>query len=147
MFPFGSQTMSNGQSLSYLTDEEAVYQLAFNIQWHYALNITDESDSAKYLSLKTLWTFRQLITENGLETPIFNETTDKLSQVFQVDTNNQRIDSVHIKSNMRRLGRISIFTTCIHKFLVNLKADSDGQKVELKKPKEIPSDSLQKPSI
>ena len=48
-----------------LTDEEAVYQLAFNIQWHYALNITEESDSAKYLSLKTLWTFRQLIAENG----------------------------------------------------------------------------------
>lgn len=208
-----------------LTDEEAVYQLAFNIQWHYALNITEESDSAKYLSLKTLWTFRQLIAENGLETPIFNEITDKLSQVFQVDADNQRIDSVHIKSNMRRLGRISIFTTCIHKFLVNLKrghaghfvdisedvigkyisekalscfsmvkpsesaktlsdvsadlydlieqfkgcpnvksmysykqlervlkeqcnlrTDSDGQKVELKKPKEIPSDSLQNPS-
>jgi hypothetical protein len=85
------------------------------------LNITEESDSAKYLSLKTLWSFRQLIAENGLGTPIFNEITDKLSQVFQVDTDNQRIDSVHIKSNMRRLGRISIFTTCIHKFLVNLK--------------------------
>ncbi|MBT4507909.1 transposase, partial [Desulfobacula sp.] len=55
-----------------LTDKEAVYQLAFNIQWHYALNITEESDSAKYLSLKTLWTFRQIMSENGLETSIFN---------------------------------------------------------------------------
>ena len=35
-----------------LTDEETVNQLAFNIQWHYALNITEESDSAKYISEK-----------------------------------------------------------------------------------------------
>jgi hypothetical protein len=31
------------------------------------------------------------------------------------------MDSTHIKSNMRRLGRICLFTECIHKFLVNLK--------------------------
>ncbi len=95
------------------------------------MNITDESDSAKYLSLKTLWTFKQLITENGLETPIFNEITDKLSRVFQVGTDNQRIDSVHIKSNMRRLGRISILTTCIHKFLVNLKRGNAAHFAEI----------------
>ena len=32
-----------------LTDEETVQQFAFSIQWHYALNITEESDSAKYI--------------------------------------------------------------------------------------------------
>ncbi len=37
-----------------MTDAEAVGQLAFNIQWQYALNIFEESDSAKYMSLKTL---------------------------------------------------------------------------------------------
>jgi len=37
-----------------LTDQEAIYQFAYNIQWHYALNVTEESDSAKYLSAKTL---------------------------------------------------------------------------------------------
>jgi len=41
--------------------------------------------------------------------------------VFKVDTNKQRLDSVHIKSNMRRLGRIGILGRCLHKFLVNLK--------------------------
>lgn len=30
-----------------LDDQETIHQLAFNIQWHYALNITEESDSAK----------------------------------------------------------------------------------------------------
>lgn len=104
-----------------LTDEEAVAQLSFNIQWHYALNLTEESDASKYLSLKTLWTFRQIMIENELDVALFNATTDKLAKVFQVNTDNQRIDSVHIKSNMRRLGRISIFSTSINKFLVNLK--------------------------
>lgn len=104
-----------------LTDQEAIYQFAYNIQWHYALNITEESDSAKYLSAKTLWSNRQMIAENGLEAVILDVITGKLANVFKTDTSVQRIDSVHIKSNMRRLGRICIFTESIHKFLVNLK--------------------------
>jgi hypothetical protein len=104
-----------------LTDEETVSQLAFNIEWHYALNITDESDSAKYICPKTLWNMRSIVVENGLDAMVFDRTTDKLAKVFKVDTDNQRIDSVHIKSNMRRLGRIGIFASSISKFLVNLK--------------------------
>ena len=104
-----------------LTDEETVNQVAFNTQWHYALNITEESDSAKYLCPKTLWNMRSIVVDNGLDAVIFDHTTDKLAKVFKVNTDNQRIDSVHIKSNMRRLGRIGIFTSSINKFLVNLK--------------------------
>ncbi len=109
------------QQTNDLTDEESVNQLAFNIQWHYALNITEESDTAKYISLKTLWNARHLVVENDLSKTIFDAVTDKLGKVFKVNTDIQRIDSVHIKSNMRRLGRICIFTETIHKFLVNLK--------------------------
>jgi hypothetical protein len=35
------------------------------------------------------------------------QVTEKLARVFQVDPSKQRLDSVHIKSNMRRLGRLS----------------------------------------
>lgn len=104
-----------------LTDEETVNQLAFSIQWHYALNITEESDSAKYMCPKTLWNMRDIVAEKELYNLLFEAITGKLAQVFNVDTDKQRIDSVHIKSNMRRLGRISIFATTIRKFLVNLK--------------------------
>lgn len=109
-----------------LTDEEAVQQYSFNIQWHYALNITEESDSAKYISLKTLWSTRNIVAQNNLEDDIFNAATDRLAQVFKVNTDIQRIDSVHIKSNMRRLGRIGIFSEGIHKFLVNLKRNHEN---------------------
>jgi hypothetical protein len=104
-----------------LTDERTVDEFAFNIQWHYALDVVEESDSAKYMCLKTLWNMRKIVAENGFEKTLLNTCTDKLASVFKVDTDKQRIDSVHIKSNMRRLGRIGIFTTGIRKFLVNLK--------------------------
>jgi hypothetical protein len=58
---------------------------------------------------------------NGLEETLFNAGTQKLAEVFSVDTEKQRIDSVHIRSNMRRLGRINIFSKSIHRFLKNLK--------------------------
>ena len=110
-----------------LTDEETVQQYAFNIQWHYSLNITEESDSAKYISLKTLWNSRNIVASNNLEDDIFNAGTQKLAQVFEVNIDKQRIDSVHIKSNMRRLGRIGIFSESIHKFLVNIKRSHQSQ--------------------
>ena len=104
-----------------LTDDETVNQLAFNIQWHYALNITDESDSSKYMCMKTLWNMRHIVSEKSLDTMVFDRFTNKLAMLFNSNIDNQRIDSVHIKSNMRRLGRIGIFVSTIHKFLVNLK--------------------------
>ena len=104
-----------------LNDLEAIEQLSYNIQWHYALNITEDSDEAKYVSEKTLWTMRQLLTLRGLDKTIFDNVTAKLAKVFSVDIQKQRLDSVHIKSNMRRLGRISIFAQTIRGFLVNLK--------------------------
>jgi hypothetical protein len=103
------------------TDEETVNQLAFNIQWHYALNIPEESDTAKYICPKTLWNMRCIIVDNNLDAILFETITDRLARVFNVDTSKQRIDSVHIKSNMRRLGRIGIFAKTIRKFLINLK--------------------------
>jgi len=104
-----------------LTDLETVDQFAFNIQWHYALNIPEESDAAKYMCPKTLWNMRMVVTENNLDEKIFTEATQKLVDTFKVDPSQQRMDSTHIKSNMRRLGRICLFSAGIHKFLVNLK--------------------------
>ena len=46
------------QQMHDLTDEETVSQLAFNLQWHYALDIADETDETKYLCAKTLWNIR-----------------------------------------------------------------------------------------
>ena len=103
------------------SDEETVDELCFNTQWHFALDISDESDGAKYICAKTLWNLRKIITDHELDGVIFDNITGKLADVFGVDTSKQRLDSVHIKSNMRRLGRMGIFVKSIKKFLVNLK--------------------------
>jgi hypothetical protein len=104
-----------------LSDKEAIDQLSYNIQWHYALNIFEETDEAKTISEKTLWTMRRIAVENHLDDMVFEELTEKMVKVCGVDTSNQRIDSVHIRSNMRKLGRIAIFSRTLVKFLVNLK--------------------------
>jgi len=109
------------QQMHDLTDEETIDEFSFNIKWHYALDIPGESDESKYLSLKTLWTLRHLVMAKGLDVELFNRTTELLAKAFRVDTSKQRIDSVHIRSNMKRLGRIGIFSRSIHVFLVNLK--------------------------
>jgi hypothetical protein len=61
------------------------------------------------------------MTEHGLYDAVFNTIGNELTKVFDVDTSLQRIDSVHIFSNMRHLGRIGIFVNTIKKFLTNLK--------------------------
>jgi len=109
------------QQMHDLTDEETVHEYAFSIEWHYALDITDESDQASYLCPKTLWTMRFLLTQNNLYRVLFESVTDHLAKVFAVDTSKQRCDSVHIFSNMRHLGRIGLFRHTIKKFLINVK--------------------------
>ena len=109
------------QQMLDLTDEETVDQFAFNLQWHYALNITGESDQVAYLCPKTLWTMRALVTREEVAPLMFDVVTEKLKTLFGVDTGRQRLDSMHIFSNMRHLGRVSLMAQTIRKFLVNLK--------------------------
>lgn len=120
------------QQMEDLSDEEAARQFAFNIQWHYALNITGNSDKACYICPKTIWTMRDLLSQplldkkgnplpkNGYDV-IFETVADKLAKVFTIDVTKQRLDSTHIFSNMRHLGRIGLFAATIKKFLVNLR--------------------------
>ncbi|MCB2181511.1 MAG: transposase [Desulfobulbaceae bacterium] len=109
------------QHMHDLTDLETAEQFAFNIQWHYALDITGRSDNAAYVSPKSIWSTRYIMTEHNLYDPVFEAIGDELCKVFEVDKSLQRIDSVHIFSNMRHLGRIGIFVATIKKFLSNLK--------------------------
>ena len=109
------------QQMHDCTDQEAVEQFCFNIQWHYALNITSCSDAAVYLSHKTLWTMRDHLASDASYAEIFDASLGILAKLLKADMNKQRMDSVHVKSNMRNLGRIGLFTKTIKKFLVNLK--------------------------
>ena len=109
------------QQMHDLTDEQAVEQFAFNIKWHYALDITNSADTYSYVSLRSIWEMRRILTKDDLHEVLFNRIAKKLAKTFKVDFSKQRIDSVHIQSNMRHFGRISLFCKTIKKFLLNLK--------------------------
>ena len=107
------------QQIFDLTDSETREHLAFNQQWHYALETYDQTD--QLFCEKTIWTVRYHLTKDGSGQDIFNNVTDELIKIFKVDTRKQRIDSVHIYSNMAKLGRVRVMSHTITKFLRNLK--------------------------
>jgi len=109
------------QQMEDCTDEQAVQQFAFNLMWQYALNITDASDTASYVSARTLWNLRDIVAQHGLQDMLFENVTKALQKLFALDPSKQRLDSVHIFSNMAHLGRIRIFIRTIRTFLTNLK--------------------------
>ena len=109
------------QQMHDLTDDQAVEQYCFNIQWHFALNITNTQDAASYVSHKTLWSMRDKLSTDGIYDEIFDHALQTLAKLFKADLSKHRMDSVHIKSNMRHLGRIGLFVKTIKKFLSNLK--------------------------
>ena len=107
------------QQIFDLTDERTQKQLAFNQEWHYALDTFEQEQ--QLLSLKTLWSVRQAMTAIGLDQEIFEDITDHLADEFKVDTRFQRLDSVHIYSNMARLGRVRLLSRTLSKFLRNVR--------------------------
>ena len=109
------------QQMEDCNDEEAIHQFAFNLMWQYALNITDDSDVASYVSPRTLWNLRDLVAQHGLHDALFENVTKALQKLFDLDPSKQRLDSVHIFSNMAHLGRIRLFVRTIRVFLTNLK--------------------------
>jgi IS5 family transposase len=109
------------QQMEDCTDEQAVQQFALNLMWQYALNITDASDTASYVSPRTLWNLRDIVARHGLQDALFENVTGALKKLFALDPSKQRLDSVHIFSNMAHLGRIRLFVRTIRTFLTNLK--------------------------
>ena len=109
------------QQMHDLTDEQTIEQFCFNIQWHYALNITSPEDAASYICGKSIWTMRDKLTTEEAYNDIFATTLKRLAKIFKADLSKQRLDSVHLQSNMRHLGRIGLFVKTIKNFLNNLK--------------------------
>jgi hypothetical protein len=107
------------QQLHDLTDAATVEAVAFNITWHYALDIRAESDA--YLCERTLRNYRQLLIEIGLDQVLFRSLTDRLIKAVGTDTGKQRLDSTAIRSAMRGLTRLGIIVESISKFLRELR--------------------------
>ena len=100
-----------------LTDDETVHQLAFNLEWHFALGLFREDDDTKYLCERTLRTYRARVMDRQLDGLLFRTLTDALLDQLKIPTQKQRLDSTHLRSDMRRLSRLELFRKTIEKFL------------------------------
>jgi hypothetical protein len=107
------------QQIFNLTDRETVEAIAFNITWHYALDIRSEADLE--MTDRTLRSYRKLVMDRGLDEIIFRDVTDGLIKSLGLDTSKQRIDSTAFKSAMRELTRLGTFVETISKFIRELK--------------------------
>lgn len=106
------------QQLHDLTDAATVEALAFNMAWHYALDVHTDADA--YLCEKTLRNYRRLMIEHGLDQMLFAELTDTLIKAFNVCTDKQRLDSTAVRSAMRSLTRLGVVVETISKFVREL---------------------------
>ena len=131
------------QQLHDLSDPDVTRAVAFNIDWHYALDITGDSDENTYFCERTLRRYRKILIEEGLDKILFETLTDTLIDKFGVNTSKQRLDSTHIRSNMRILNRIGIFLSTIQKFLKRLR-DINGDMYALLPESEFGSRYLDK---
>lgn len=107
------------QQIFNFTDRETEEALAFNITWHYALDIRSDADLE--MTGRTLRNYRKLVIELGLDDLIFSDVTDGLIESLGLDVSKQRIDSTAFKSAMRELTRLGTFVETISKFLRELK--------------------------
>jgi len=107
------------QQMFNLTDSETVEAIAFNITWHYALDVRSDSDLE--MTDRTLRSYRKIVIERGLDEAIFRDITDGLIKALGLDTSKQRMDSTAFKSAMRELTRVGTFVETIGKFLRELK--------------------------
>ena len=119
------------QQLHDLSDAETVEALAFNMAWHYALDVRSEADS--YFCEKTLRNYRRLFIEQGLDELLFRCLTDRLVQGFSVDTSHQRMDSTPLRSAMRALTRLGIVVESISKFARELEGYHPGLHEQISK--------------
>jgi hypothetical protein len=103
-----------------LTDEGALEQLEYNLQWQYALRLTPEE---AHLCQKTLHNFRVRMMEHNLSRLVFQETTDRIIEALGVKVGRQRLDSTHIVSNVAKRTRLGLFCETIRVFLLKLKND------------------------
>ena len=106
------------QQMFNLTDQETVDALAFDITWHYALDVRSDADFE--MTDRTLRSYRKLVMECGLDEAMFRDITDGLIVALGLDTSKQRMDSTAFRSAMRELTRLGTFVETISKFLREL---------------------------
>jgi hypothetical protein len=112
------------QEFNNLSDQQALDEFSFDIRWRYALDINENED---YLSRRSLVEFRRRLAakdpEMKLVRNVFDTIRDSAIKKLALSTQDQRLDSTHIISNIRIRGRLALFSNTLSLFLKSLNTD------------------------
>jgi hypothetical protein len=103
-----------------LTDDGALEQLEFNLQWQHALRLRPEE---AHLCQKTLHNFRARLLKHDGGRSAFVATTGRVIEALGTRVDRQRLDSTHILSNFAILTRLGLFCETLRVALVALRRE------------------------
>ncbi len=103
------------------SDQQALDAFGFDIRWRYALDVGDED---AYLSRRSLVEFRRRLAAKDPSMKIVRTIFEKISKTaikkLGLSTNEQRVDSTHIVSNICTRGRLDLFQKTMGLFIKSL---------------------------
>jgi hypothetical protein len=117
-----------------MTDDEMVEALAFDVRYQYALHTTSFEEQP--LSDKTLSRFRKRCYTYELShgTDLIHDTITELSgemaKLMKINGQIQRMDSLMVASNIKRLSRMELLYTCLSNFVTYLHKQKEDDKLE-----------------
>jgi len=103
-----------------LSDGEALEHFAFDLRWHVALDVVAQPVSC---CQKTLHNFRVRLREHEASRKLFENIAARLRDLLDLDTDRQRLDSTHVRSNCAVLTRLGLFCESIRLFLRRLRRE------------------------
>jgi hypothetical protein len=112
----GLETLKSGFGWS---DEEMYDHFCYDVQVRYALGYRDLS--AGHFELRTVYNFRQRVTEHMQETGenlieiAFEQVTDEQIAAFELKTHNLRMDSTLVASNIREMSRLQLLVEVLQR--------------------------------
>ena len=116
------------QEYNDFSDQQALDTFGFDIRWRYALDVSDEH---AYLSRRSLVEFRRRLAvkdpDMKLIRTIFEKISKKAIKKLDLSFSQQRVDSTLVVSNIRRRGRLELFSSTITVFIRSLDRDRYSQ--------------------
>lgn len=103
------------QALKDMTDEEAIEAFCFNDAFKYALDISRD----EYLSERSYYYYRAKLL--GEENIIFDAVLRTIADRLNLDTAIQREDSTMVRTWLKNMSKLELFSTTIKKCLKDIK--------------------------
>jgi hypothetical protein len=128
----GLETLKAGFGWS---DEEMYENFSFNLQVRYALGYRELG--AGHFELRTMYNFRQRLGQHMQETgqdlmdQTFEQVTDEQLAAFSLKSNQLRMDSTQVASNIREMSRLQLLVEVMQRVYRDLtETDQQSYKVD-----------------